>query len=623
MTTPVRDTYAALDADHRARAEEARGRSVAMSTVRVVTFLALAAALVLFDVLEGTAEAWALGAAGLLTVVFFAEVGIHRRIRREQGWHEALAGLAAEGVLRLDRRWEALAEAMPSGEAAELAVDPGHPYARDLDVTGRASLVRLAGPVTSERGRRILRSWLLEPADPGAAVRRQGAVTELAAALGTRHEFAAHGRLEAPDRLDGLDAFLAWAEGDTWFLDRPGLRVAAWVLPALLISLLLADLLGGMGPWWLLVVLPQLEVFRRVTRRAQEEFGKAAAGGGPLRAYVPQLALVEEADARSELLVELRDTWREGGSAHRELERLSGLLDTIESRRNMVYASLAPVLLLDAHLGARLDRWRRGHGTRVRRWLDALGTWEALSALAAVAHDHPDWVVPEFVEGSPVIGASDLGHPLLPPGQCVRNDVQVGPPGGFLLVTGSNMSGKSTLLRAVGANAVLAAAGAPVCATRFSLPPVHIHTSMRIDDSLAEGISLFMAELLRVRGIVQAASDAREHGRTVLYLLDEILHGTNTAERRVAARGVVRHLLEAGAIGAVSTHDLTLAEAPDLARVARAVHFREQVHQEAGGTRLTFDHTLRDGIATTRNALKLLEAVGLGGLDLDEADLEE
>jgi DNA mismatch repair ATPase MutS len=241
-----------------------------------------------------------------------------------------------------------------------------------------------------------------------------------------------------------------------------------------------------------------------------------------------------------------------------------------------------------------------------------------LSALASLAHDHPDWCDPVLSrDGEVLVQGTDLGHPLLEPSACVRNDVAVGPPGTFLLVTGSNMSGKTTLLRAIGANLVLAGAGGPVCARSMTAPHLRLHTSMRIDDSLAQGVSLFMAELLRIRSIVEAADAG---GPPVLYLLDEVLHGTNTAERRVAARAVIRHLLARDAIGAVSSHDLTLAEAPDLDRAADKVHFREQVERPDGRTRLTFDYRLRPGLATTRNALKLLDAVGLGGLVADIPD---
>jgi DNA mismatch repair ATPase MutS len=191
----------------------------------------------------------------------------------------------------------------------------------------------------------------------------------------------------------------------------------------------------------------------------------------------------------------------------------------------------------------------------------------------------------------------------------VRNDVQVGPPATLLLVTGSNMSGKSTLLRAIGLNCVLGAAGAPVCARELELPDALLHTSIRVQDSLEEGLSLFMAELLALSRIVSAARAAREQGRTVLYLLDEMLQGTNSGDRRIAARTVLRHLLDAGAIGAVTTHDLTLAAAPDLEARALPVHFSETVRS---GPRLSFDYRLKPGLATSRNALVLLEMVGLG-----------
>ena len=269
----------------------------------------------------------------------------------------------------------------------------------------------------------------------------------------------------------------------------------------------------------------------------------------------------------------------------------------------------------------RLDRWRRSSGAVARGWIEALGEIEALSGLGSLAHDHPDWVFPTWHESDTVTGinAPGVGHPLLGDDECVRNDLEVGPPGSFLLVTGSNMSGKSTLLRAIGANCILAGVGAPVCAAKLEMPRVRIFTSMSIEDSLSQGVSLFMAQLLRVRSIVEAARMQAGDEGPVLYLLDEMLHGTNSSERQIAARAVLRHLLEQVAIGVVSTHDLALADAPDLAEVATCVHFRETVHREGGTTRLEFDYLMRPGLAQTSNALALLEAVGLDSL-VDEAD---
>ena len=617
-----RAVYLERLAHHQARRDEAARRSTVLSNVRAATFVAIVAALIVLEELAFPAAWVALGAAAALAAAFVAQVAVHRRVRRRERWEGALASVAREGLLRLDRDWDGLERALPPAERAPEEPAPEHPYARDLSVTGRASLVRLAGPVTSERGRAIIRSWLLEPAAPEVAVERQGAVRELASRYAFRSELVALGRLEGPETLAGLDRFLAWAEEH----DAPGsstaLLAAAWALPPLLLLGLFGYFVLGWWPWWVVPALAQLVVLRRNRRRVRRTLAESEAGGPPLRALVPQLRLVDQSAWSDPLLVAILDRLGRGEDpAHRDLERLSRLLDTVESRRNAFYAALAPLLLLDIHLCGALERWRAAHGRVVRDWLEALGEWEALSAFAALAHDNPDWVDAELTTAGAELRATALGHPLLPPGGCVRNDVVVGPPGTFLLVTGSNMSGKSTLLRAIGANAVLAAAGAPVCARGLTLPPLRVHTSMRVEDSLAEGISLFMAELLRIKTVVEAAEGAAADGARLLYLLDEILHGTNTAERRTAARGVVRHLLASGAIGAVSTHDLGVAEAPDLAMAAHAVHFREDVRPADGagrGTLLTFDYRLREGIATTRNALKLLEAVGLGSLELGE-----
>jgi hypothetical protein len=584
--------------------------------------VAVVAAVIVFEELAFPAAWIALALTAALVAAFVTQVVIHRRVRRTERWEGTLASVAREGLLRLDRDWAALAEALPPAEREPEEPEPGHAYARDLSVTGQASLVRLMGPVTSERGRAILRVWLLEPAAPATAAGRQGAVRELAPLFDFRADFVARGRLDGPETLEGLEGFLVWAERVAPEASSAALRWAAWALPPTLLLGLFGYFALDWVPWWIVPALAQLAVLRRNRERLTSTLTESTTGGPPLRALVPQLELVGERDVSDPLLRALSERLGRGeDAAHLRLRRLSALLDTVDSRRNAFYAGLAPILLLDLHLCAALEGWRAAHGAEVRDWLEALGEWEALSALATLAHDHPDWAYPTFdPKRAAELRASALGHPLLAPADCVRNDVAVGPPGTFLLVTGSNMSGKSTLLRAIGANAVLAAAGAPVCAEALTLPPLRVHTSMRVEDSLSEGVSLFMAELLRIKVVVEAADRAHAAGDRVLYLLDEILHGTNTAERRIAARGVVRHLLASGAIGAVSTHDLTLADAPDLASAAHSVHFREEVRAADGerpGALLTFDYRLRGGVATTRNALKLLEAVGLGGLELE------
>ncbi len=244
----------------------------------------------------------------------------------------------------------------------------------------------------------------------------------------------------------------------------------------------------------------------------------------------------------------------------------------------------------------------------MRGWLSTLGEVETLSAMATLAADNPTWVFPTLDLGADRVCAKALAHPLLPPGR-VANDVELGPPGSYLLVTGSNMSGKSTLLRAIGVNLVLANMGGPVCAGAFRCPPARLWTSVHIEDSLANGVSFFMAELQRLKAVVDASEQPDPGGRMLVYLLDEILQGTNTAERQIAARRVIRTLVDNGAIGAVSTHDLTLAEGAELSTATVPVHLREEFDNVNGRPTMTFDYKLRPGLATSTNALTLMEIV--------------
>jgi DNA mismatch repair ATPase MutS len=275
----------------------------------------------------------------------------------------------------------------------------------------------------------------------------------------------------------------------------------------------------------------------------------------------------------------------------------------------MAWLPIQAVTLWDLHVLRRLEIWQRDAGREVRAWFDAVGELEALAALAALHHDHPRWCFPELVDDPRVI-AEDLGHPLLPPASCVANDVSLGPPGTFLLVTGSNMSGKSTLLRAIGANAVLAHAGGPVCASRMQLPLLILGTSFRVQDSLADGVSYFMAELRRLKEVVDRAASV-EDDRVLLFLLDEILLGTNVAERQIAVQQVLGQLVEHRALGAVATHDLSLADAEGLAERCQPIHFTETFFRDDDGPQMTFDYRARAGVSPTTNALKLLELVGL------------
>jgi hypothetical protein len=387
------------------------------------------------------------------------------------------------------------------------------------------------------------------------------------------------------------------------------------VLPTLSAALVGMHLWGPLrSPWWIFTLAASFTLASMHRKRIHALMDAASGGQERFGRYAALLALFLETEAEAPILRTLKERVSSGPhSAPAELRRLGRLVGWADVRfSGMAHAPLQALLAWDLHVLGVLERWKRRVGPRVRMWLEGLGEMEGLLALAALSADHPDWCFPVITSaGESVVQASALGHPLLPPSTCVCNDVEVGPPGSFLFVTGSNMSGKSTLLRAIGINSVLAQAGAPVCAREMTLSPLAVQTSMRTADSLSEGVSQYMAELRRIQRVVGRARETDG----VLYLLDEPLQGTNEAERRVANRTILGHLLQAGAIGAVATHDLQLDGTPRLEKAARAVHLEGQVREGETGPLLTFDYRLRPGRATSTNALALLRAVGLGEVE--------
>jgi DNA mismatch repair ATPase MutS len=289
----------------------------------------------------------------------------------------------------------------------------------------------------------------------------------------------------------------------------------------------------------------------------------------------------------------------------------------------LVYLMLQLVFAWDFRVMESLERWQVRYGSASHDWFTALGECEALIAGATLADEYRQWCFPEpNTDPEIVFKATALGHPLLPDGQRVPNDICLRRREPLLLVTGSNMAGKSTLLRAMGLNQILARSGAPICAASCQTPLFELATSIRVRDSLQEGVSFFMAELKRLKEVVdigehaatmRGSSAARHDDQVapVLFLLDEILQGTNSRERQIAVIKVVERLLECGAVGAISTHDLELADQPDVQRISQIVHFRESFESVDGVERMRFDYLMRPGPTPTTNALKLLSLVGL------------
>ena len=388
----------------------------------------------------------------------------------------------------------------------------------------------------------------------------------------------------------------------------------AWttrLLPILLLAslgLFFTQRIGVAAP--VLCFLARWLVTQRYGGQVRQRLDQVASKERHLHGYGELFAHLAKWQPVSPLLTDLYGHLQGAAAAMGTLETLVGLAAIRATPASPVAQWL---FMWDFHTLFLMERWQERHGAQVRRWFEALGEVEALAALSVLAFDEPDWTFPVFT-GEPQIAARALGHPLLPASSRVPNDVTLGPPGTFLLVTGSNMSGKSTLLRTLGINVVLAQAGAPVCAAELRLPPALVlATSLRVQDSLREGVSFFMAELRRLASVVAQADalDPTPGGPVLLYLLDEILRGTNTHERQIIVGKVVAHLLKCRAIGAVTTHDLSLAEMEALAGACQAVHFTEDFEEGPAGALMRFDYRMRPGLATTTNALKLLQVIGL------------
>ena len=589
----------------------ARDRDTAIATrisrIRLVTF---GAGVILIGWgwhASGSAAGDLLWIAGLAAfVVFGVFVRQHARVLDRVDRAEAGHRLSTIGRARIVRDWRALPDI---ASPAEVDFDT-HPYARDLDLFGHASLTKWIGRTATTDGLRTLWRWLLTPADPGTAIARQAAIEDLAARRDWRESLAIEGALTTVP-VGALARFLEWTDGRRSAVPV-FMRAAAVLLPSTLATLLALFLAGVVHrAWWLIPLAVNVVLSFVFASGTHATFDRVSVGERVLDRYSRMFALVCGTPWASPLLATLRAAMDAGEPAPVAVRRIARIANWSELRTGaaLLHFPIQAFTLWDFHVLFAMERWRARSGVHVRAWLEALGEFDALSALAILRADEPEWTMPRIDAGADAVAGTALAHPLIAADRRVANDVTIGPPGTLLLVTGSNMSGKSTLLRAIGLNIVLAQAGAPVCAAAMTLPQVDVQTSIRVQDSLELGLSYFMAALARLKQIVDAARQgAAGPARRMLYLLDEVLQGTNSIERAVAVRAVTQHLIDARAIGAMTTHDLGLADDEPLRSSAVRVHFTEQVHADG---RMTFDYRLRDGIATSTNALRLMQLIGI------------
>ncbi|MDP8990086.1 MAG: DNA mismatch repair protein MutS [Acidobacteriota bacterium] len=593
MPTPL-DEYRARAERWRTQHTKSEQRSRQLGNARLATGLA-AVAIAALAIGAGILSPWWL----LLPLIVFVVLAVlHDSADKQRD--AALRGTAYydRALARIENRW------VGKGHQGEAFRDPKHLYADDLDLLGPASAFELLSTSRTATGDRMLAEWLLAPAAPEVVKARQAAVTELRERLDLREDIALMGE----DIRTAIDdqALKTWGQ-------RPAVRFfpgARWIALALACAalstfvLFLSQVLS-LRPF-LAVVLAELIFGLAVRDSVRNVSTLVSTPARELKLVRLLLERLEKEPFQSPRLQQLTQALDlHGLTASAEIRRLERFVEYLDSARNQFFRLLAAPLVWIPQFTMAIEKWRQDCGPHIAEWVAAVGEFEALCSLATFAYERPDAVFPELVsEPAPLFDGAAVRHPLLPHNHAVGNDVKLDSACSLWIVSGSNMSGKSTLLRAVGLNAALAWAGAPVCCARLRVSPLRIGASIRVNDSLADNKSRFYAEISRLRDIV----DLARAGQPTLFLLDELLSGTNSHDRRIGAAAVIQGLVERGAIGLVTTHDLALAEiTATLGERARNVHFED--HIENG--EIHFDYHLRTGVVERSNALELMRAVGL------------
>lgn len=530
-------------------------------------------------------------------VVAFAAIAFwHSRVLRARELAQRAVAFYERGLARIEDRWAG------SGETGERFNDPHHVYAADLDLFGNAGLFQLLSSARTRMGEGTLAQWLLSPSTLDSLRERHAAIKELRTELDLREDLAVAGQ----DAGVGVhpDALQKWAESP----NQMTFLWLAWSAPLLaavaILSIIVWAVWNVVTPLVAVVVVEALltysvrKLLDAVLHGTESAFHDLDLLSGVLERIESHTFREPCLEARQRILLS------SGVTASQAIARLRTLVDLINSRHNIFVRMIDAPLMYSVQVAFAAERWRCAHASAVATWVAIVGEMEALLSLAAYSYEHPDDPFPEFVDGAAAFEGEELGHPLVPAAVCVRNRIQISGRMRVLLVSGSNMSGKSTLLRAVGINAVLAMAGAPVRARGLRLTPLRVGASIRINDSLQEGNSRFYAEITRLRQLFDLSG-----GRpSLLFLLDELLQGTNSNDRRIGGEGIVRALLSRGSIGLVSTHDLALTNIGEtLDGQLQNVHFQDEL---ANG-KMTFDYSLREGVVTKSNGLELMRSIGL------------
>lgn len=547
----------------------------------------------------------------LFLILFFATLQWHNRIGHRRNHLRFLSQINHEEVLRLQGKY------LPA-DTGEQYQNVRHPYSGDLDIFGPHSLFVLLNRTQTAVGNERLAQWLQAAATPAEIAGRQQAVEELSLHLDWQQNFQAKGRHHADDLLHA-QTIREWLQTPATLHTKPWLVAVSYALPLLMLVAITLTLVLDEVTYHLPLVLALINigVVGLVNKQIQHLTSQAYETSKPLKLYADLLKDVEDHPFQAPQLAHLKkQLLTQGQTASKKIEQLAGISGNLLSAHNPFFGLLANALVLwNIFWAIRLERWKATTQTDLPRWLDALAGMEALNSLAGFKHANSDYVFPGLPQPPPhgrgaggeaeiSLRATSLGHPLLLRDKRVINDFALSGRGRTMIITGSNMSGKSTFLRTVGINAVLAMMGAPVCATEMHCSLFQVFTSMRTQDSLEESVSSFYAELQRLKQLIELLPD----GKPVFYLLDEILKGTNSQDRHEGAKALIRQLHRYNASGLISTHDLALSEMIDeLPEAVENYSFNSEIVHD----KLYFDYKLQTGVCRSFNASKLMQQIGI------------
>jgi hypothetical protein len=561
-------------------------------------FFLLIAAIAVFFYLRPYGAGYALLASTLLVAIFLRLVVLSATNNEHITNTEQLLRINREELEVLDGRYT-------QRQQGNEYLPPIHEYAQDLDIFGRASLYQYINRTTSEQGAAVLASWLLQPALPIQIRPRQEAAKELAPQYKWRQQLQAFGSLDRITLKTATRISNWFKEPDSF--SKPHWKWLRFILPGIIFSALVLHLFDLLAPeWFYMLVFVFFVISSAISKKATPVYFHLDKMVKEITSLSSSITWIEQQSFTSPYLQQLHSLYvHDGLKASVAMKSLKDILGRLDYRLNpLVFIPLNTFLIWDLQQVLSLEKWKHAHAAEVEQWFNGLGEMEAVTTVANLYFNHPDWTFPEIDNAHGNFSATDLGHPLIPAGKRVTSSFTTEGPGKLALVTGSNMAGKSTFLRSVGVNMVLAMMGAPVCAKQLKLSPMKVMSSMRIADNLEESTSTFYAELKKLKQIIEAVNNNEK----VFLLLDEILRGTNSLDRHTGSKALIRQMLQHDAVGMLATHDLELAKlAEHYPGKISNYHFDVQV----AGEELYFDYKLKEGVCESLNASILMKKIGI------------